>query len=94
LFITAYELLQDEICPECGEPVWICHNESKDIQFTGKETICYKTKARIQYKEKRTKVSKEHQDKQAGITYLVRTVFESGKLPLRKRFYKEQKKDG
>jgi hypothetical protein len=90
LFITAYEFLQNETCPECGEPVWVCHNDSNDIQFKGRETICYKTRARIQYKEERTKVPKKSRDKQAGITYLVRTVFESGKLPRRKRYYKEQ----
>ena len=36
----AFEILEQERCPQCGMYVWMCHTEDTDIQFDVVEDIC------------------------------------------------------
>jgi len=40
-----------EICKTCGNPVWLCHSTSNDIQFEVRVGACY-AKAEIEDYEK------------------------------------------
>lgn len=46
LLLEAYQIIQDEACPSCGLPVWICRNEDNDIQFSVRRATCFATRAR------------------------------------------------
>lgn len=41
MLVEAYQILEDEKCPECGNPIWICRNEDSNIQFKVRKTTCY-----------------------------------------------------
>ena len=43
--LEAYQQLQDEICPSCGQPVWLCRSTSQNIAWSVHETTCQYTKA-------------------------------------------------
>ena len=42
--LEAYQILQDETCPSCGNPTWLCRSESNRIGWKVKSTTCYATK--------------------------------------------------
>lgn len=39
LLLEALQVIKDETC-ECGYPVWICRNESEDVQFRINKITC------------------------------------------------------
>lgn len=41
LIMEAYEIYKSEMCPECGYPIYVCHNDSNDIKFRLAEVTCY-----------------------------------------------------
>ena len=43
--LEAYQILQDETCPKCGHPIWLCRSTSQGIQFKVKSDVCYAEKA-------------------------------------------------
>lgn len=38
--VEAYQTLQDETC-SCGNPVWLCRVEHRNVKFTVIPSICY-----------------------------------------------------
>lgn len=89
--LEAYQILEDERCPECGNPVWICRNEDSNIRFRVKKTICY---AKRQLDEHRTdlKGMKPMEKKKARegwglIEYPEAFTLDDSPLPTRKEFY-------
>ena len=47
----AYFVLDQEKCPQCGNPVWYCHSTDNRIDFEVKTGVCY-AKAEIEDFEK------------------------------------------
>jgi hypothetical protein len=41
LLLEAYQILEEERCPQCGLPQWICHNEDEDIQIELRDDTCF-----------------------------------------------------
>lgn len=41
--IEAFQILQDEICPQCGHPVWLCRNNSEDLIWKVVPAVCQGT---------------------------------------------------
>lgn len=37
----ALQILEDETCSDCGNPLWIGHNDHQDIVFEIKSRVCY-----------------------------------------------------
>lgn len=37
----AFQILEDETCPDCGIPIWLGHNDAEDIVFEIKARVCY-----------------------------------------------------
>jgi len=98
MLLEAYQRLQDEICPRCGHPVWLCRSTSTSVNFKVKSDTCYAERAlktaevsRIKEKEARNKARKELKD--AGVFwYTVPSVpptIENGTLPTREDYFKE-----
>lgn len=45
MLLEAYQRLQDEICPRCGHPVWLCRSDSNNVEFLVKNDICHAERA-------------------------------------------------
>lgn len=41
----AWQTYQDELCPNCGVPIWLGHSENHYIDFEIKQTVCYSCQA-------------------------------------------------
>ena len=39
--VVAFQILEDETCPDCGTPVWIGHSDDEHVVFDIKSRICY-----------------------------------------------------
>lgn len=53
VLLEAYQRLQDELCPRCGHPIWLCRSQSNSVQFRIREDYCASERA-----------VKEHEDRQ------------------------------
>lgn len=40
LLLEALQIMEQERCGQCGLPVWMCHDESGDVQFSIEEDEC------------------------------------------------------
>lgn len=98
LLLEAYQRLQDEICPRCGHPVWLCRSKSNTVDFKVQSGLCYAEKAlkvaevgRISDKKSRDAAKKEL--RHAGqFWYTVPYVppnIPNGELPTRDDYYSE-----
>lgn len=56
--LEAYQILQDETCPKCGQPSWLCRTTDPRVRFTVHESTCYAEKALME-KADSEKPSKE-----------------------------------
>lgn len=43
LLLEAYQILQDETCPQCGQPVWICRSTDRNVYITVQKARCFVT---------------------------------------------------
>lgn len=95
--LEAYQRLQDEICPQCGHPVWLCRSTSNHVEWKVKTGICYATKEleKVKVSKIRDKKQRDEARKQldhAGeyyytVPYTPPTV--EGGLPTRQEYYDE-----
>lgn len=95
--LEAYQIIQDEKCPQCGNPVWLCRSADKYTEWTIKEDICYASRAKEQKAAMRDKKPKDKIDAKTRkawgrIEYpevrLSSVAPEGATLPTRKEFYK------
>lgn len=94
--IEAFQMLEDETCPKCGQPTWLCRNPDPRVEFRVEETVCFATKA---VEEKRFSRQNTGKNKKAAtpaerkswglVEYPVPFVPKSvgGELPLRSEYY-------
>lgn len=87
LLIQAYQILQDETCAECGNPIWICRNEdAQNVGFKVKIARCF-AKAELD----KWHDQQEKQKKKAApgeYPYVVAYTYDGSDFPSRKQFYK------
>lgn len=41
----AFQILQDETCPNCGHPVWVCRTQNNNVEFIVNTEVCQVTAA-------------------------------------------------
>lgn len=92
-------MLQDEICPQCGHPIWLCRSSSNVIHFKPKQATCYATKA-LEAAKDRAKPVKERAKGDAKKDWgkfwytevdVLPIEKEAGtKLPTRREYYESQ----
>jgi len=86
LLVEAMQMLEDETCPECGNPIWICRNEeASNVGFKVKVTTCY-AKAELD----RWNASNQKRKKELGpgeMSYVVSYTYDGSDMPTRKSFY-------
>lgn len=81
----AWQILKDETCQQCGQPLWICHNPDRYIGFTVDSTVCFAEQAIEEYK----KGHKEEDGK--GRIYFAKPYMYDKSMPLPSRFAYMQK---
>lgn len=91
--LEAYQILNDEVCPLCGHPLWLCRSKADTIEWVVKDSTCYATRAKEQKQASRSKEKVDRKTK-AGwgrIDYVVPQVpsyySEDTELPTREDFY-------
>jgi hypothetical protein len=94
--LEAYQILQDETCPKCGHPVWLCRSESNTVQFKVTPNVCYAERALKEYedqKKPRTEREKDRKTREGwGVFYSLSPFVPKnieGELPTRTEFYEE-----
>lgn len=48
--LEAYQILQDETCPSCGNPIWICRSSNHRIRFKMQKSVCFAEKYEEEWK--------------------------------------------
>lgn len=46
-------MLQDETCPKCGQPIWLCRSDSNNVAFKVQSDTCFAEKAMKSFEEGR-----------------------------------------
>lgn len=87
MLVEALQMLEDETCGECGNPIWVCRNEdASNVGFKIKTTVCY-GKAELdkwqQAQEKRNKKAAPGE-----LPYIVAYTYDDSPLPTRASFYR------
>ena len=93
--LEAYQTLQDEICPQCGFPVWQCRSTDDRFAWHTETSVCYATRAREEAEwrnENGSKSPSQDERKSWGrFTYaspkLAGHYDEDTDLPTRREFY-------
>ncbi|MGK3946948.1 hypothetical protein ABK046_52350, partial [Streptomyces caeruleatus] len=56
MLVEALQILEDETCAECGNPIWVCRNdEAPNVGFKIKMTRCYAKAELDRWREKQDK---------------------------------------
>ena len=89
-------MLQDEICPQCQNPSWLCRSASQDVGWSVRTDICRATKAREEKEwRKDNKGNPKAKDKKGWGEFMYTVPIVPGhrpegtELPTRKAFYEE-----
>jgi hypothetical protein len=88
LLLEAYQMLQEETCNECGNPIWICRNEdAHNVGFKIKITKCFAKAELEQWQDKQSK--KESKKNTFGeIPYAVAYTYDDSPMPTRDSYYR------
>jgi len=92
--LEAYQILQDETCQQCGNPIWICHNEFADnIGFKIKTIKCF-AKAELERHQEREQKKDVKKKKYGQIEVVVPYAYNDGELPTRRSYLEAQYQAG
>jgi len=93
--LEAYQILQDELCPKCGHPVWLCRSNSNRVEFKAQEAYCAGERA-LKEKEdlgkpkaERANPAEKRQWGQYTYTVPYSPPNIEGGLPTRREYYQE-----
>lgn len=93
ILLEAYQRLQDELCPKCGHPVWLCRSQSSSVQFEVQTGVCFAEKA-LKEAEDRSKPRDQRaasKEKKAWgeFRYAVPKALSGQELPTRAEYYED-----
>jgi hypothetical protein len=87
LLLEAYQILQDETCAQCGNPIWICRNEyANNVGFKIKSAKCF-AKAELDRHQERQEKKKSKIKKYGEQDYVVPYAYNGQELPTRMSYY-------
>ena len=87
MLIEALQILEDETCAECGNPIWVCRNdEAHNVGFKIKMTRCYAKAELDKWREKQEK--KKSKSVPGEMPYIVSFTYDEGPMPSRASYYK------
>ena len=91
--LEAFQILEDETCPKCGQPTWLCRSTAPNIEFSVQNTVCYATRAveerRYAESNKGKSASSKERRSWGLIEFAVPFVPDNadGELPTRRDYY-------
>lgn len=93
--LEAYQILQDETCPKCGHPIWLCRSDSNRVDFKVRSAVCQADKALKLYEAGQIKDRKEKSEAMKDRANMGRYFYtepynppeSEGGLPTRRDFY-------
>lgn len=86
LLLEAYQMLQDETCSQCGNPVWVCRNqEAANVGFKIKKTVCFAKAEMDRWQEQQQK--NETKPKHGELPYPMAYTYDGGPMPTRRQYY-------
>jgi hypothetical protein len=89
--LRALQILEDETCGHCGNPVWLCHSEDSNLLWEVRTQVCYAQKEVQSWSEK----NKDSRDLPYAVPYVLkyddngRPVHDYENLPGRRDFFSE-----
>lgn len=87
MLLEAFQMLEDETCQECGNPVWVCRNEdAANVGFKIKTSTCF-AKAELERWQEREEKNKTKRKRFGQSQYVVAYTYDDSDLPSRKSFY-------
>lgn len=94
--LEAFQILEDETCPQCGHPIWLCRSSSNALEFSVQDTVCYAERSLKQYEDSQKKPDEREKDSTVRARwgqhyYTVPTLLpvEGAEMPTRNQFYAE-----
>jgi hypothetical protein len=89
LLVEAMEILEEETCAECGNPIWICRNENaSNVGFKIKTAVCYAKYEFDKWQEAQEK-KKDSGKKHGQFPYIQAYTYDDSDMPSRMQFYKD-----
>lgn len=91
-------MLQDETCPRCGQPIWLCRSDSTNVAFKVASDTCFAEKAlkatEDNRKDKKDRAKPAERKEWGKFYYTVPYVppTAEGDLPSRMEYYKALEK--
>jgi hypothetical protein len=86
MLVEALEILENETCTECGNPIWVCRNDSAaNVGFKVKITKCYAKAELDKWREQQDK--KKAKPKPGELPYIVAFTYDDGPMPTRNSYY-------
>ena len=96
LLLEAYQVLQDETCPQCGQPVWLCRSDSPDVNIKVRKATCNVSAAVEKKRKALEKGARNGKPALAAGEYLYPIIepipVPGAKLPTRRDFYESQER--
>jgi hypothetical protein len=87
MLVEAMQILEDETCSECGNPIWICRNEeAANVGFRIKTSRCFAKAELDKWHEAEEK--KKKKAKHGELPYVVAYTYDEGPMPTRMDYYK------
>jgi hypothetical protein len=89
MLVEAMQMLEDETCNECGNPVWVCRNEeASNVGFRIKITKCFAKAELDKWREAEEKKSssKKHYGE---LPYIDTYTYDGSDLPTRDSYYQQ-----
>lgn len=97
--LVALQILEEETCGQCGQPLWICRSNDRDVYFKVESSICYASR-RMREKEfekmdaKSKKNVTKAEKKDWGVSYYpvpaIRPNADRERMPTRKEYYESR----
>lgn len=86
--LEAYQILQEETCRECGNPIWICRNDqAANVGFKIKTATCF-AKAELDRYQEREDKKKSNKKTHGQYPYVVAYTYDGSDMPTRASYYK------
>lgn len=87
MLLEAFQILQDETCTDCGNPIWICRNEfASNVGFKVKTSKCYGRAELEKWQEKEDK-KKSSKKNYGERPYIVAYTYDDSEMPTRMSYY-------
>jgi hypothetical protein len=88
MLLEAYQILKDETCGDCGNPIWICRNEfASNVGFKVKTTTCF-AKAELEKHHERLSKSELSKKSYGETDYTVAYTYDDSPMPSRLSYLK------